>query len=64
MPYMHVPRSRWTGPRSIGTSMELREDMYSVAFLYKLKRMTLYGDGVEEIERTLGTRHIIRASET
>ena len=38
--------------------------MYSVVFLYKLKRKTLYGDGVDEIERTLSTRHIIRASET
>ena len=64
MPYKHVPRSRWTGPRSIGTSMELREDMYSVVFLYKLKRKTLYKDGVEESERTLKTKHLIRASET
>ena len=50
-----MPRSRWTGPKSIGTSMELREDMYAVAFLYKLKRMTLFKDGIEDAARTKKT---------
>ena len=45
LPYNDVKRTRWTGPSSIGTSLELREDMYSVAFLYKLKRGTIFGDG-------------------
>ena len=52
MPYKDVPRTRWTGPSSLNTSFELREDMYSVVFLYKLKRMTFYGDNVAEVART------------
>ena len=51
MPYNELKRTRWTGPSSIGTSLELREDMYAVAFLYKLKRGTIFGDGKEEVKR-------------
>ena len=40
--------------------MELREDMYSIAFLYKLKRMTLFGDGVEDLKRTESTTDITK----
>ena len=32
--------------------MSLREDMYAIVFLYKLKRMTLWNDGVEDDART------------
>ena len=52
MPYKDVPRTRWTGPSSLNTSFELREDLYSVCFLYKMKRMTIYGDNVKEVPKT------------
>ena len=58
-PYKDVRRTRWTGPMSLGEGMELREDMYSVAFLYKLKRMSIYGDNVKEVTRT---RNFVRDS--
>ena len=58
-PYKDVPRTRWTGPESIGQSMELREDMYSVVYLYKMKRMTIFDDDREDIKRT---RHFSRES--
>ena len=51
MPYKDVPRTRWTGPGSIGTSMTLRPDMYAVTFLYKLKRKYIFGDDREEVTR-------------
>ena len=44
MAYNDVPRTRWSGPKSIGTSMTLREDMYAVTYLYKLKRKYIFND--------------------
>ena len=52
MAYKDVPRTRWSGPGSIGTSMALREDMYAVTYLYKLKRKYIFGDDREEVSRT------------
>ena len=52
MAYKDVPRTRWSGPGSIGTSMALREDMYAVTYLYKLKRKYIFGDDKEEVTRT------------
>ncbi len=37
---------------SLDTSVELREDMYSLKFTYKFKRGVLYGDNKEELSRT------------
>ena len=33
-PYKNLKRTRWTGPMSLGKSFELREDLYSAAFVY------------------------------
>ena len=52
MAYSDARRTRWTGPASIGTSMTLREDMYAVTYLYKLKRKYIFGDDQEEVTRT------------
>jgi len=44
-PYQERERGRYKGPASVGDFLRLREDFYSYAFLYELKRDTLFKDG-------------------
>jgi len=44
-PYQERERGRFEGPASVGDFLRLREDFYSYAFLYELKRDTLFKDG-------------------
>lgn len=44
-PYQERERGRFEGPASVGDFLKLREDFYSYAFLYELKRDTLFKDG-------------------
>ena len=46
--YRKRNRDIFDGPLNIGTALKLREDFYSVAFLYQLKRKAVCFDNKEE----------------
>ena len=46
--YRKRNRDIFDGPLNIGTALKLREDFYSVAFLYQLKRKAVCFDNEEE----------------
>ena len=49
--YYDTPRISNAGPRMVNTTLKMRESIYSVAYVYLLKRIHIEGDPSSDEER-------------